>query len=70
MIQLELEPSTEASLHAFATEMHVSAEFLAKQVIEAALEDRADYLAGIRSLASTRGTISQEEMERRSELAD
>ncbi|WP_419806859.1 hypothetical protein [Terriglobus sp.] len=70
MIQLELTPHAEASLQQFADELHVSAEFVATQVIEDALQNRADYLAGIRSLANTKYTISQEEMERRSELAD
>lgn len=70
MIQVDLQPSTQASLQALAAELHVSPEFVARQVIEAALEDREDYLAGIRSLAATKYTISQDEMERRSELAD
>ena len=70
MIQLELQPGTEASLQALAAELHVSPEFVALQVIEAALQNREDYLTGIRSLAGTKYIISQDEMERRSDLAD
>ena len=70
MIHLKLEPRTEASLQELAAELHVSPEVVAQQAIEAALEDRADYLAGMRSLATMKYTITQQEMERRSELAD
>ena len=70
MIHVELPAQMEATLNELAAEMHVSPEFIAQQAIESILEDRTDYLAGIRSLANSRYTISQEEMERRSELAD
>ncbi len=70
MIHVELKAQTEATLNELAAEMHVSPEFIAQQAIESVLEDREDYLAGIHSLAKTQYTISQEEMERRSELAD
>ena len=70
MIHIELGARSEASLNELAAEMQVSPEFIAQQAIESILEDHDDYLAGMRSLANTRDTISQEEMERRSELAD
>lgn len=70
MVQVELGPELEARLEMFASEMHLSKSFVAREVIERFLEDREDYLAGLRSLAESKNTISLEEMERRSRVAD
>ncbi len=70
MIQIELGTQTEATSNELAAEMHMFPKFVARQAIESILEDRADYLAGIRPPAQTRYTISQKEMVHRSELSD
>ena len=70
MIHVELATHTEATLNELAAELRVSPEFIAQQAIESMLEDRVDYLVGIRSLSNTQHTLTQAEMERRSELAD
>jgi RHH-type transcriptional regulator, rel operon repressor / antitoxin RelB len=70
MIEIRLEPELEARLEKLASETHVSKDFFAREAIERFVEDREDYLAGIRSMAESKSTISLEEMERRSSVAD
>ena len=60
----------EARLEKAAAENQVTASFIAQEAIVRFIEDREDYMAGIRSLAESKGTISLEEMERRSSVAD
>jgi RHH-type transcriptional regulator, rel operon repressor / antitoxin RelB len=69
MIEVQLEPELEARLEKLAADIHVSKSFVAREAIERFLEDREDYVAGIRSLAESKYTISLEEMERRSNVA-
>ncbi len=70
MVEVQLEPELEARLEKLAAEDHVTKSFFAREAIERFIEDREDYLAGIRSLAESRHKISLEEMERRSSVAD
>jgi RHH-type transcriptional regulator, rel operon repressor / antitoxin RelB len=70
MIEVQLEPELEARLERLASETHVSKSFFAHEAIQRFVEDREDYLAGIAALSEYKGTISQEEMERRSSVAD
>lgn len=70
MIQIELDARMEAGVMELASELHIAADAVVKQAIEQMLEDRQDYLAGVHSLEQMSYTISTEEMERRSELAD
>jgi predicted transcriptional regulator len=70
MIEVMLDPELEAKLERMAAETHVSKTFIAHEVIRRFVEDREDYLAGIQSLSSYKYTISLEEMERRSSVAD
>lgn len=70
MVEVQLKPELEARLEKLAPENHVSKSFSVREAIERFIEDREDYLAGIRSLAESKSTISLEEMERRSSAAD
>jgi hypothetical protein len=71
MIQVEVnDDRLEAGVREMAAELHLSTDGVVKQALEQMLEDRADYVAGIRALQSMKYTISADEMERRSELAD
>ena len=70
MVEVELGPDLEARLETLASEMHLSKSFVAREAIERFMEDREDYVAGVRSLAESKYTISLEEMERRSRVAD
>jgi predicted DNA-binding protein len=70
MVEVQLEPELEARLEMVAAETHVTKGFLVHEAIVRFVEDREDYLAGIRSLSTARYTLSQEEMERRSSVAD
>lgn len=70
MVQVDLDPELEARLERLAADNQVSTSFFAREAIERFVEDREDYLAGIRSLAESKYTISLEEMERRSSVAD
>ena len=70
MVEVQLEPELEARLARIAEQTHVSPSFFAQEAIERFVEDREDYLAGIHALSQARYTISQEEMERRSSVAD
>ena len=69
MVEVELGPEMQVQLRRLATEQNVSESFLIHEVVKLWLEDRADYAAGIRALSQMRYTISQEEMERRSDVA-
>jgi RHH-type rel operon transcriptional repressor/antitoxin RelB len=70
MIEIQMEPELEARLERLAAETHVSKSFFAREAVERFIEDREDYLAGIAALSGFQETISQEEMERRSRVAD
>jgi RHH-type rel operon transcriptional repressor/antitoxin RelB len=70
MIEVQLEPELEARLERLAAETHVSKSFFAREAIQRFVEDREDYLAGIAALSDYKGTISREELERRSSVAD
>jgi predicted transcriptional regulator len=70
MIEVQLEPELEARLERVASETHVSKSFVAHEAIQRFVEDREDYLAGIAALSAYKQTISQEEMERRSSVAE
>ena len=70
MVVVQLEPELEARLERLAADTHVTKSFFVHEAIERFVEDREDYLAGIRSLSESKSTISQEEMERRSSVAD
>ena len=70
MIEIQLEPELEDQLEKLAQDAHVSKSFVAREAVLRFLEDREDYLAGIQSLAESKYTISLEEMERRSSVAD
>ena len=70
MIEIQLEPELEARLERLAAETSVSKSFYAREAIRRFVEDREDYLAGIAALSEYKYTISQEEMERRSSVAD
>ncbi len=70
MVEVQLEPELEARLEKLAGENHVSKSFFVREAIERFIEDREDYLSGIRSLAEATHRISLEEMERRSSVAD
>ena len=70
MVEVQLEPELEARLERLAADTNVTKSFFAHEAIERFVEDREDYLAGIRSLAESKYTISLDEMERRSSVAD
>lgn len=70
MVALELEPELEARLVSLAEQTNVSISFVAHEAIERFIEDREDYLAGVRALSRKKYVISQDEMERRSRVAD
>ena len=70
MVEVQLEPELEARLERFAADSHVSKSFVAREAIERFIEDREDYLAGVHSVATSSHSISLDEMERRSNVAD
>lgn len=70
MFEVQFEPELQARLDRLAEETQVSASFVVHEAVERFIEDREDYLAGIRALSSSKYTISQEEMERRASVAD
>jgi len=70
MVEVQLEPELEERLERLAAETQVTKSFFAREAIERFVEDREDYLAGIRSLSESKYRISQEEMERRSSVED
>jgi len=70
MVQVQLEPEIEQKVREAANEQHISESFLIGEVLKRWLEDRQDYAAGIRALSEMKYTISLDEMERRSNVAD
>jgi predicted transcriptional regulator len=70
MLEVRLEPELEARLERLATETQVSPGFVIREAVVRFVEDREDYLAGIRAQSNSKSTISQEDMERRSSVAD
>ena len=70
MIEVTLEPELEARLTSVAEQSHATASFIAHEAIARFVEDREDYLAGLNALSRKQYTISQEEMEQRSSVAD
>jgi hypothetical protein len=71
MLQVQVnDERLEAGVLEMAAELQLSADSVVKQALEQMLEDRIDYVAGVRALKSMKYTISSDEMERRSELAD
>jgi predicted DNA-binding protein len=69
MVQIELDQEIEQRVRLAAEAEHVSESFLIREVLMRWLEDREDYAAGIHALSTMKYTISQEEMERRSDVA-
>ncbi len=69
MVEVQFEPEVEQMVRRAADEQNVSEGFLIREVMKRWLEDRADYAAGISALSRTQYTISQDEMERRSDVA-
>ena len=70
MVEIELTPEVARQVREAASRQHVSESFLIGEVITRWLEDRADYASGIRALSEMKYTITLEEMERRSDVAD
>ena len=70
MMQIQLEAEIERRVREAAQEQKISEGFLVGEVLKRWLEDREDYAAGIQALSNLRHTISLEEMERRSDVAD
>ena len=69
MVKIEFDPEIESRVRRAAEEQHVSESFLVREVVKRWLEDREDYAAGIRALSEMKHSVSQEEMERRSDVA-
>jgi hypothetical protein len=69
MVEVQFDPEIESRVRQAAQEQQVSESFLVRGVVTRWLEDRADYAAGIRALSKMNYSISQEEMERRSDVA-
>lgn len=70
MVEVQFDPIVESRVRQAAEEQHVSEDFLVREVVTRWLEDREDYAAGIQALSNMKYSISQEEMERRSNVAD
>lgn len=69
MMEVQFDPEVEQLVRRAASEQKVSESFLIAEVVKRWLEDQADYAAGISALSRVRYTISQEEMERRADVA-
>jgi predicted DNA-binding protein len=69
MVEVQFDPEIEDRVRQAAEEQHVSESFLVQEVVMRWLEDREDYASGIRALSTMKYSISQEEMERRSNVA-
>jgi len=67
---VQLEPSVEKGIRHVAEELQVTVDFAVSEIVARFLEDRADYAAGIRALSEMKYTISLDELERRSNVAD
>ena len=70
MVEIQLEPELQARLERLAADTQVSPSFVAHAAVERFVEDREDYLSGIRAQSAAQYVISQEEMERRASVAD
>ena len=68
MVALELEPEVEERVRRIAAENHVSESFLITEALLRWLEDREDYALGVQALSAMKSTVSQEEMERLSNV--
>jgi predicted DNA-binding protein len=69
MVEVQFDPEIEDRVRQAAEEQHVSESFLVREVVMRWLEDREDYAAGIHALSAMKYSVSQEEMERRSNVA-
>jgi len=69
MLGVRLEPELERRLARLAKKTGRSKSYYARQAIRQFLEDREDYLLGIRVLERNEPTLSLEELERRLGLA-
>jgi predicted DNA-binding protein len=69
MVEVQFDPEIESRVRQAAEEQHVSESFLVREVMTRWLEDREDYATGIQALSKMSYSISQEEMERRSNVA-
>ena len=69
MVEVRFDPEVESRIRRVAEEQQVSESFLVSEVVLRWLEDREDYAAGIQALSQMRSSISQQEMERRSDVA-
>jgi len=69
MVEVQFDPEIEDRVRQAAEEQHVSESFLVREVMMRWLEDRDDYAAGIHALSTMKYSVSQEEMERRSNVA-
>jgi predicted DNA-binding protein len=69
MVEVQFDPELEERVRKAAEEQQVSESFLVGEVVRRWLQDREDYVAGMRALSQMKYTISQEEMERRSDVA-
>ena len=65
-----LDKELEEGVRRAASANHVSEAFVIQEAVRRYIEDREDYLAGIKALSEMKYTISLEEMEHRAELAD
>ncbi len=70
MVQVNLEPEIEQKVREAANQQEVTESFLIGEVLKRWLEDRQDYATGIRALSKMKYTITFDEMERRSDVAD
>ncbi len=70
MVALELEAEVEARVRRIAAENHVSESFLITEALLRWLEDREDYAQGIQALSAMKSKVSQEEMERLSNVGN
>lgn len=70
MLQIELDAEVEQKLNEYADHEKLPMRFIVNEVMKRWIEDQEDYAAGVRALANMKYTISQEEMDRRAELAD
>jgi predicted transcriptional regulator len=67
---VELAPEMEARIRKIATDTHVTEDFVVQTALERFVEDREDYAAGIHALATMKYTVSLDEVERKSNVAD
>jgi hypothetical protein len=70
MVQVELKPAVEAKIRELASEWQTTDSRILEEIALRWLEDRDDYERGMKSLLTTKKTISLEEMIARSNVAD